>query len=562
MGFLLKRRVDTGWESREVTGPALTIGRSAAADVKLDDPAVGLEHAVVRQAGNIFVLFDNQSLTGTYVNGRRIQRASLEEADRIAIGLFSLEVQPSDSPDTLVLQINEVPHAGAGEALEDSPTQRDYQSSYALEFRGFNKSKLTLSLVTLGVISLAGLLIAGKQSIFRPGPVSAAHSFIAESCSECHVGFRGPSPQLCEGCHQGPRHHANQVADPPCVDCHVEHRALPRVALVDNRQCNGCHSDLKTLDPATKQAGPASIFAKKVTDFAKDHPQFSITVPSGESQARVRLDRVENEPSAVARFQGHIALNHRIHLQKPIEGPRREPVQLDCSSCHLPATDGLRMRPITFKSHCAECHERDIEIGSRAGSDKLAACRVPHGSVKRVHEYLQLVFAESLCKPFPFDEPEPRLLVSPRKPDLSPSLAERIRSVEEELFRDKCALCHRLDRSGPALPEVVNPIIPVVWFRAAKFSHKSHLLLDCVECHIDRSKSLATGRIVNAKTSEETADVLMPGIETCRTCHKSSDPSLGVQSASAPTFCASCHNYHDKKMESRAKRTRMLKEFK
>jgi predicted Zn-ribbon and HTH transcriptional regulator len=60
----------------------------------------------------------------------------------------------------------------------------------------------------------------------------------------------------------------------------------------------------------------------------------------------------------------------------------------------------------------------------------------------------------------------------------------------------------------------------------AKFDHEAHQLVTCTECH------------TQAKTSNRTEDVLLPGIATCHKCHS------GARIA-ADSRCSACHDYHD-----------------
>jgi uncharacterized paraquat-inducible protein A len=63
--------------------------------------------------------------------------------------------------------------------------------------------------------------------------------------------------------------------------------------------------------------------------------------------------------------------------------------------------------------------------------------------------------------------------------------------------------------------------------------------LKCVECHS------------GATTSQETADVLLPGIAICEKCHRG-----GRQAAESR--CFECHTYHDWNQEKSVKGTFML----
>jgi predicted RNA-binding Zn-ribbon protein involved in translation (DUF1610 family) len=71
------------------------IGRSAAADIRLDDPSVSRRHALVvsEQPDSLRVL-DDRSLNGVFLNGDLVEWGRLSDGDELAIGryrLFTLE---------------------------------------------------------------------------------------------------------------------------------------------------------------------------------------------------------------------------------------------------------------------------------------------------------------------------------------------------------------------------------------------------------------------------------------------------------------------------------------
>lgn len=70
--------------------PHLRIGRSLAAEIRLDDSTVSRRHAlIVLEAGDVKVL-DDQSLNGVFVNGERVQRQVLHEGDELMVGRYRL----------------------------------------------------------------------------------------------------------------------------------------------------------------------------------------------------------------------------------------------------------------------------------------------------------------------------------------------------------------------------------------------------------------------------------------------------------------------------------------
>ncbi len=77
-------RLEPGWTR---------IGRSGAADVRLDDATVSRRHALVvlTETGDLRAL-DDRSLNGLFVNGERVEWAPLGEGDELEIGRFRIHV--------------------------------------------------------------------------------------------------------------------------------------------------------------------------------------------------------------------------------------------------------------------------------------------------------------------------------------------------------------------------------------------------------------------------------------------------------------------------------------
>jgi FHA domain len=66
------------------------IGRGLLADLRLDDASVSRRHAILvhRHAG-VRVL-DDRSSNGTFVNGRRVEQAELNDGDVLVLGRIAL----------------------------------------------------------------------------------------------------------------------------------------------------------------------------------------------------------------------------------------------------------------------------------------------------------------------------------------------------------------------------------------------------------------------------------------------------------------------------------------
>ena len=65
-------------------------GRHPNADIFLDDVTVSRKHAEFKRAGTSFEVLDQASLNGTYLNGVRIDSATLSNGDEVQIGKFKL----------------------------------------------------------------------------------------------------------------------------------------------------------------------------------------------------------------------------------------------------------------------------------------------------------------------------------------------------------------------------------------------------------------------------------------------------------------------------------------
>jgi hypothetical protein len=67
------------------------IGRSATADIRLDDPSVSRRHAlIVSEQPDALRVLDDRSLNGVFLNGEVVDWGRLADGDELAIGRFRL----------------------------------------------------------------------------------------------------------------------------------------------------------------------------------------------------------------------------------------------------------------------------------------------------------------------------------------------------------------------------------------------------------------------------------------------------------------------------------------
>jgi len=85
MAYLRTYAGDRLLEQRELSSERTTIGRATDNDIVLLSNGVSKHHATIEKTRQSFVLVDNDSANGVYVNGARIQRHTLKFWDEIQI---------------------------------------------------------------------------------------------------------------------------------------------------------------------------------------------------------------------------------------------------------------------------------------------------------------------------------------------------------------------------------------------------------------------------------------------------------------------------------------------
>ncbi len=96
--LLLVRSGPTAGARYLLDADVTTVGRHPEADIFFDDVTVSRRHAEITRADTVFELVDQRSLNGTYVNGERVDRATLTNGAEVRIGKFRLNffVSPAD----------------------------------------------------------------------------------------------------------------------------------------------------------------------------------------------------------------------------------------------------------------------------------------------------------------------------------------------------------------------------------------------------------------------------------------------------------------------------------
>ncbi|HEY0511399.1 MAG TPA: FHA domain-containing protein [Thermoanaerobaculia bacterium] len=521
MPFVVERPADPQSPAVRVEADELRIGRGTNADLRLDDPAVALEHARVERVGDGYRLVNLGSDTGTYLNARPVTSATaLKDGDTIGLGGSQLRVRWSSPADPLTLEVRPMAAAAAvaGPAAVRVP-RVDYLRAYALRRPFLTKGFLALLLTLAAAGALAALPRLGLWQAFQPGPVSAAHQLKPVGCFDCHTPWKGPTSVGCgnAGCHPRFDHQARQAFTPACADCHFEHRGQESLTRVNDASCVTCHGDLKV-----KSGEPA--FARHVTTFPEGHADFYLTLPQG---GRLPI------ADAVARRvdPGTVRLNHALHLKPLISSGSEKRETLRCESCHQTGPGPTGLIAVSYRQHCSRCHRLTFDD---AKPDEEAV----HGEPPDVYSGLVRVYQLNEGQMGSLRERR-RILVRSSGAELgfnaSPSVIARVAEAESYLYRSACAECHPVDLDAKPYPAVERARTPSEWLPLSRFDHRQHADLkglSCETCH------------VRARASTASADVLVPGIEACGGCHGGGSLPGGAALRAGPMDCRGCHRYH------------------
>jgi predicted CXXCH cytochrome family protein len=382
---------------------------------------------------------------------------------------------------------------------------------------------------------------AARSAVFgdrfwNPGPLMLAHQPVEPRCASCHeTAFRHVQDRACLECHSTIGQHVGPELQPAalfdgarCATCHRDHKGVKTTHRDDDRLCVRCHADIRARAPAA--------VASKVSDFARDHPAFRLTLPTESGTRRVRQGG-----GAIAEAS-NLTFPHATHLDpRGVRSPLQGRMKLECRSCHTPDASGRRFQPVSMAKHCQECHTLQFEPA-------VTTRQVPHGNPAEALTVIEEFYSGIALKGVPdsfqkaFGVPGEGLLRRVGEPSAAErqnalSLASRkARQVGRELFEVRvCKTCHAVTRVSPAKAGAqseqwdVAPIRQnVAWMPGAHFDHAAHRQAPCADCH-------------DVRESKKSSDVAMPAIATCRKCHGGSKPAEGKVTSN----CLLCHGFHD-----------------
>lgn len=549
-----KSRSGVGHADETVDATSLTIGRATDQHLFLPDVHVALRHAVIRQTSGERFSVQARTPSGVQINGRTVQTGIVRVGDRITVGRTEIRLLKPPAGADLALEIDEAPmregrqlDVGALSLRETWLRKRPWAWLLFLLVLGFGLGvpfamihdaplpRLPWSAPAESATPTAFAWESlGGDRFWDSGPMSRAHGFFGRDCASCHVEpFRRVADTACLECHSDQRHHADApellraagLDEWRCADCHREHNGADALVATAPKLCTDCHARPGRTMPGSDM--------RTVNGFGGGaHPQFRVRLVSPDDSGGFEWHRLRLEP-ALAENNGLI-FPHAVHLASAgIEGPEQIEV-LECSSCHRPGPRGVDMQPVRFEADCRRCHRLDFEPNDPRR-------QLPHGEPELVLARLEEYYARvALAGGYRNPEAEPPEVVRRERPG-GDALGERERraaldwaerwagTVATEVVEYRtCKTCHAIERR-PGTPGGwhVEPVaLTQDWMPGHEFSHDPHLGMACTDCHA-------------AGDSEQTSDVLMPGIETCGDCHGDAGSSARIASR-----CIDCHGFH------------------
>ncbi|HEY7514736.1 MAG TPA: FHA domain-containing protein, partial [Vicinamibacteria bacterium] len=92
----------------DLAGSLVVLGRDPGCDLVISDPKCSRRHAVIEAVGEGLTIRDTGSANGIFVNGKRVERSSLEPDDLVRVGEVIIKVLPEEITGTVVMGPDEV----------------------------------------------------------------------------------------------------------------------------------------------------------------------------------------------------------------------------------------------------------------------------------------------------------------------------------------------------------------------------------------------------------------------------------------------------------------------
>ena len=522
---------------------SINIGRATDQDIFLPDLGVAYRHARLTLADNGHIGVASLTPIGIHANGRLSQSASMKGDGRFQVGPYDIEVKSGHDGFDFDITIEQIAEDIVEKQSEQLPAlllEDTWLSRRRGAWVGFLLVLLVFMLVPMLGVFDEGLREQSRDQLWMPddglwvtGQISSPHRHFADDCNACHLEVFEMSPdRACIACHESTTTHADpELYDlhagqgMRCASCHKEHNGDAYLVRSDQALCTDCHEN---INDRFRTELP------DIADFSSSHPEFRpllFTVGADGVGGWHRHSLADTD----LQHETGLVFPHDVHLDAGgLDSPSGEKV-LQCDDCHRTDAGNSYMLPIEYEQHCQECHNLTFDTNSPERE-------LPHSNLDAITATLDEYYAFMALRGGYQDEgdrPAPDIVTRRRIPGkvLTPVqmrtalvwAQDKAAEAKDELIESRaCGYCHEVVRdtdaaSGWHIPEVR---ISQRWFTGGLFDHASHTSTACDTCH-------------EAETSENSEQLLMPGIDVCRDCH--GDPGSDDKLHSG---CVSCHVYH------------------
>ncbi len=579
------------------------IGRGADCDILLNDLAVALHHARLRESGSGRVLVEAVGPAGVDIDSAFTRRSDVTVADhpRIVIGSHLLELSTGGAGETIVT----VSRMAVAEGVAAADLRSVFSLAGAVNKRRASYALLATVLLLclawpvyafLHVRSGATLAKRHPDKQWSSGPLSRGHAFLENNCNACHRrAFVSVRDSACLACHRaGLKHNAAMAlaasiraqngpfAAEPARD-HAPFQRLLRakpgysdigykigVALAvlfnhPRNRCASCHIEhvgakgqrARPDRPALPSSAQVKVgctechdgMAQRLPDtrlgdapsWAR-HPEFRpfVTVSPGPTVQLARIPHTRPLSDRTGLF-----FSHRQHLAKD-GGVTRMAQRLDPAMGYG--------KPL----ECANCHRAHGEgfVPVEMKRD-CSACHslaylpksggvlmLPHGKPSEVVAALENFYAEG----------GPAIRNTRGIFGLPPSAAKATPVAQGAPLNPSLAVERGVraafSKGGACYGchTVLPPRNPAsLLYRIAPVNLiQRYLPSGDFDHSIREHKQDAQGRPIctrchRAETSQYSTDLLVPPISSCRTCHGRPAP---LTATPAGANCSECHAYH------------------
>lgn len=332
-----------------------TVGRGQAANFILHDARVSRIHFVIERTPTGFVLIDNGSMNGTFVDDKleRITRHDLRGGEIIRVCETQLFVEIGYGEDSTVFapffakSTQQKPAISAASSSPQQAVQSEVHAAPEPTVRLATSQLWSVGLIFFSLVAVTCLFVFDRVTTFSSGPVSNGHAPWEGDCTTCHSPWGRQSINATCGatnCHAASLQGVSGAGD-ACTDCHTEHRGRSFPISGNEQQCWACHETSFPTRPVGQFYRPVLIKADN-----RGRASFRLTAPTTEA---ARQAWQESAP----RFETGLRFAHAAHA--------RLSRQTNCLTCHQPLPGEIinALAPVSaFPSH-AECIECHAEVG-------------------------------------------------------------------------------------------------------------------------------------------------------------------------------------------------------